>query len=103
MEELGPSAFPPEADREPAGLVVGGVRGACHLAEIAAARHPGFEVVLAVSGPAEVARTNVDHAVGQAEALEDTLLYSDHLLVHVLRLVRGGERKHLDLGELVDP
>src|SRR5215210_8660364 len=103
MEELGPSAFPPEADREPAGLVVGGVRGACDLAEIASARHPGFEVVLAVGGAAEIAGTDVDHAVGQAEALEDALLYPDHLLVHVLRLIRGSEREHLDLGELVDP
>src|SRR5918995_1415015 len=53
MEELGPSAFFAVADGEPAGLVFGGVRGARHLAEIVSARHPGFQVVLAVGGAAE--------------------------------------------------
>src|SRR5215208_348317 len=64
VQKLGPSAFSAVADGEPAGLVVGGVRRACHLAEIAAARHPGFQVVLAVGGAAEIAGTDVDHAVG---------------------------------------
>ena len=70
---------------------------------IVAARHPGLQVVLAVGGAAEVAGTDVDHAVGQAEALKDTLLYPDHLVVHILRLIRRGECEHLDFGELVDP
>src|SRR5215211_993476 len=103
MKELGPTAFFAVADGESAGLVIGSVRRARHLAEIVAARHPGLQVVLTVGGAAEVAGTDIDHAVGQAEALEDTLLYPDHLLVYVIGLLRGGEREHLDLGELVDP
>src|SRR5215204_2001327 len=103
MQKLGPSAFFAVADGESAGLVVGGVRRARHLAEMVAAGHPGLQVVLAVGGTAEVAGTDIDHAVGQAEALEDTFFYSYHLLVHILRLFGRGKRKHLDFGELVDP
>ena len=65
------------ADVEPAGLVVGAVRRAGHLAvlaAVAAAGHPGFEVVLAVRRAAEVAGAGVDDVVRQAQALEDLLL-----------------------------
>ena len=58
-------------------LVVGAVRGARDLAPVAAVAapgHPGLDVELAVGGRAEVARRDVDHAVGDLERLEDLLL-----------------------------
>src|ERR671932_1467935 len=103
MEELWTSAVSAVADREAAGLVVGGVGGAGDLAVGVTARHPGFEVVLTVGGAAEVAGTDVYDAVRDAQAGKDLLLNTEHLLVHRLRLLRRRKGEHLDLGELVDP
>ena len=94
----------PVAESEPPRLVVGAVGGARHLAplaRLAAARHPGLEVELAVGRAAQVAGGGVDHAVGNAEAVEDPALQFEQLVVH--RLARFGQREgeHLDLGELV--
>ena len=78
------------ADVEPAGLVVGAVRGAGHfavLAAAAAAGHPGFEVELAVGRAAEVAGGDVEHAVGNAEAVEDLAFQVAEVVVHVLALL----------------
>src|SRR5919205_3090574 len=90
------------ADPESAGLVVGGVGGAGYFPVVGAARHPGFEVVLAVGGAAEVAGADVHDAVREAEALEDLLLDLHHFVVERLGLFRCREGEHLYLGELVD-
>ena len=94
-------------DGEATGLVVGGVGGTGDLAELAgfpAARHPGFEVVLAVSGAAEVAGADVHDPVRQAEALEDLVPLSQPSLRELSAGLLGcGEGEHLDLRELVDP
>ena len=68
----------------------------------AAAGHPGFEVVLAVGRPAEVAGTGVDDVVRQPEPLKDRLLDPQDVLVQRVALLRRAEREHLNLGELVD-
>ena len=102
-KKLRPAAFGPVADGEAPGLVVGGVGGAGHFAEVVPSRHPGFQVILAVGGPAEVAGADVYHPERQAETLEDPLLYADHLLVDLLGLLRRGEGEHLDFRKLVDP
>src|SRR5215211_6568819 len=102
MEELRAAAGFAVADPEPAGLVVGGVGGAGYFPVVVPARHPGFEVVLAVGGAAEVAGTDVHDAVWKVEALEDVFLYLEHFVVHRFGLFRRREGEHLDLGELVD-
>ena len=69
-----------EAHVEPAGLVVGAVRSAGHLAPaaaLAAPRHPRLEVELAVRRCAQVAGTHVDHPVGNLQRAEDLLLDRD--------------------------
>ena len=76
------------ADVEPAGLVVGAVAGAgdfAVLAAVAAAGHPGFEVELAIGRAAEVAAGGVDHAIGNAQAVED-------LALEVAEVVRASRR-----------
>ncbi len=93
------------ADIQPARLVIGAVRGAGHLAVfavLAAAGHPGFEVELAVGRPAQVARADVEHAIGNAQRLEQVFLDRQHLGVDRARGFRRAEGEHLDLGELVD-
>jgi hypothetical protein len=102
VEESGAATVFATADAEATGLVVGGVRGARYLAVVVAARHPGFQVELAVGGAAEVASADVHDAVREAEALEDKLLDVQHLRVQSLRLFWRREGKHLHLGELVD-
>src|SRR3712207_6567334 len=104
MEQLGEATWlcPAVADAQTASLVVGGIGGACDFAVVVAAWHPGFEVVLAVGGAAEVAGADVHDAVREAEALEDLLLYLEHFVVHSLGLFWCREGEHLDLGELVD-
>src|SRR5918911_499507 len=104
-DELGASALlgrPAVADAEAAGLIVGGVGGARYFSVIVSAGHPGFEVVFAVGGAAEVTGADVYDAVREAEALEDLLLGLEHLQMHIFRLLGGGEGEHLDLCELVD-
>ena len=96
----------PVADVEPPRLVVGAVGRAGHLAVLAvlaAAGHPGLEVELAIGRAAQVARADVEHAVGDSQRLEDLLLDGQHLGVHRARGLGRAEREHLDLGELVDP
>ena len=97
-------AFHFVADVEPAGLVVGAVRGAgdfAILAAVAAAGHPGFQVELAIGRAAEVAGGDVEHAVGNAEAVEDLAFEVAEVVVHVLALLGQREGEHLDLGELM--
>ena len=92
------------ADVEPAGLVVGAVRGAgdfAVFAAVAAAGHPGFEVELAIGRAAEVAGGGVDHAVGNAEAVEDLAFEVAEVVVHLVALLGQREGEHLDLGELM--
>src|SRR5262249_36342836 len=104
-DELGAFAvLAAEADPQRARLVVGAVRGARPLAVLArgaATRHPRLEVELAPGGRAEVARRDLDHAVGDLERLEDLLLDAEQLDVHRLGLLRARDRKELDLRELV--
>src|SRR5258705_9930779 len=67
------AALAPEARLQAARLEVGAVRGAGHLAPVAALAapgNPGLEVELAVGGRAQVARGDVDHAVGHLERRE---------------------------------
>ena len=62
------------ADSQPAGLVVGAIGGAGHFAvfaRFAAAGHPGLEIELAIGRPAQIAGGRVDHAVGNAQAVEN--------------------------------
>ena len=68
-------------DIEPAGLIVGAVRSAGHFAIFACSprRHPGFEIKLAVGRPAQVARADVEHPIGDAERLETVFLDRQHL------------------------
>ena len=92
------------ADVEPAGLVVGAVRGAgdfAVFAAVAAAGHPGFQVELAIGRAAEVARGDIEHAIRNAEAVEDFAFQVAEVVVHVLALLGQREREHLDLGELM--
>ena len=89
---------------EPARLEVGAVRGARHLAPVAAlaaTRQPGLDVELAIGGRAEIAGRDVDHAVRDLELLPDALLDAQQLRVHRLGVLRAREREHLDLRELV--
>src|SRR5438067_1672740 len=93
------------ADVEPASLEIGAVRCARYLAELAllaAAWHPGFEIIFAIRRSAEVAGAGVDDLIRQAEALEDRLLDAQQLQVDRLALVRRAEGEHFDLGELVN-
>ena len=78
------------ADVEAAGLVVGAVRGAgdfAVFAAVAAAGHPGFEIELAIGRAAEVAGGDVEHAVGNAEAVEDLALEVAEVVEHVVALL----------------
>ena len=68
----------------------------------AAAGHPGLEVELAIGRAAEVAAGRVDHAIGDAQGVEDLAFQVADLVVHRLALLRRGEGEHFDLGELVD-
>ena len=59
------------ADVEASGLIIGAIRRAgdlAVLAGLAAAGHPGLEVELAIGRAAEVARADVEHAIGQPSA-----------------------------------
>ena len=68
---------------------------------VAASRQPGLQIELAVGGRAEIARGDVDHAVGNLERLEDRLLEREDLGVQRLRVFRARDHEHLDLRELV--
>ena len=96
--------LPLEADPQAAGLVIRAVRAARHLAPIAALsapRQPGLEVEFAIGGRAEIARGDVDHAVGNLERLEDRFLESQDLGVQGLRVLGARDHEHLHLRELV--
>src|ERR687894_767360 len=99
----GPPAVLAVPDLQPSRLVVGGVGSAGDLTVGVAAGHPRFEVVLAVGGPAEITRADVHDPVREAKALKDLLFDAEHLLVHGVGLLGGGEAEHLDLGKLVNP
>ena len=66
-----------EANAQPPGLIVGAIGGAGHLAvfaRLAAAGHPGFQIELAIRGPAQIAGGRVDHAIGNSQPVENLAL-----------------------------
>src|SRR5439155_18042107 len=91
-----------EADLQPPRLKVGRVRAGRDLAVALLAREPRLDVVLPRRRRAEVARGNVDDAVGQADRLDELLLDCQQPVVFVPGLLRPAVDEHLDLVELVD-
>ena len=92
-------------DVEPPSLVVGAVAGGSDLgvlALVAAAGHPGFQVVLAVGRPAQVAGGRVDHLVGHFQLVEDPTFQLAEVFQHRVALFGGSEGEHFHLGELMD-
>src|SRR5690606_33335682 len=91
------------ADSQAPRLVVGAVAGARHLAVLAAAGHPGLDVVLAIRRSPEIARGDIEHAIGEPEPLKDLLLDGEEPRMHGLAdlEVAEREREQLDLRELV--
>jgi len=82
-------------------LEVGAVRARGDFTEAGLAGHPGLTVELAGRRCAEVADGDVLHAVMQAERAQDLLLDTQDPEVFGGRTLGVGERKHLDLVELV--
>src|SRR5829696_554478 len=95
------AALAPDADPEPARLVVGRIRRGRDLAVAPLPGEPGLDVVLLRSRGAEVSGRDVDDAVGDLELGDELLLDRQQALV----LVAGGlgrrEHEHLHLVELV--
>ena len=89
------------ADVGPAGLVVGEPRHRRHLEPPVAARRVDLDVERAGVGEAEVARAQVEHAVGQAEVGDDRLGPGEDVGVPRGRLLGRAVREQLDLVELV--
>ena len=75
VDEGGPFFAGAIANAQPPGLIVGAIRGAgdfAIFARFAPARHPGFEIELAIGRPAQIAGGRVDDAIGNAQAVEDS-------------------------------
>ena len=68
---------------------------------VAAAGHPRFQVELAIRRPAQVAGGDIEHAIRNAQAVEDFAFQVAEVVVHVLALLGQREREHLDLRELM--
>ena len=91
-------------DIEPPRLVIRAIRRAGDFpvfAGLAAAGHPSFQIVLAISRPAEVAGTGVNDVIGNAEPLKDFLFNAEELFVDRLTLVGRAEGEHFHLGKLM--
>ena len=72
------------------------------FAVVAAAGHPGFEIELAIGRAAEVAGGGVDHAIGNAQAVEDLAFEIAEVVVHASLCSGSREGEHFDLGELMN-
>ncbi len=105
MDQIGSLfAFDLAADVQAAGLVIGAVAGArdfAVLASVAAARHPGFKIELAIRGATQIAGGRVDHAVGDSQAVKNLALEIAEMQVHRVALLGEREGEHLDFGELM--
>lgn len=86
-------------------LVVKAVGAGYELAVGGGSWEPGFKVVLFGGSIVQLPRHDVDHPVGQAQALVEFLGVGDHLLKHLPGGVamRAHNRKLLHLLKLVHP
>ncbi len=97
-------AFVFVADAQATGLVVGTVAGARHFAVfavLAATRHPGFQVELAVGRSAQIAAGGVDHTIRNTQSIEDFTFQPAEVIERFIALLRQRERKHFDFRKLM--
>src|SRR5680860_630304 len=93
----------PKADLQPAGLVVGRVRGRGHLHVTVGTRQPRLVVDLLGGRGAEVAGAHHKHSIRDLEALQEALLVGPDGLQLIPRVVGVGKRELLYLVKLVHP
>src|SRR4051812_46183108 len=96
-----PLAVSPEPDVEAPRLEVGRVRRRRDLAVTPLAGEPRFDVVLLRRRCTEIARGDIEDAVGDAKLLHELLFDGKQPLMLIPRLLRLAEDEHLDLVELV--
>ena len=88
-------------DLQATSLKLGGVRGRRDLAIRALRRNPRLDVELACRTAAEIARSHVDHAIGQFQSVDELALPCKQAFVLSLGILRTAVGEHLDLVELV--
>ena len=73
------------------------------LPVLAAAGHPGFQIVFAIGRSAQIARGGIDDAVRQFQSVADLTFDGQYLLMHGFTVIGFAEDEHLQFGELVHP